>query len=133
MGKKNKSHDSITTFLGPEAGVEGTLAFQGAIRLDGRLSGKIHSEGGTLIVGEKAVIDADISVGIAVVMGAVNGTIQASERIEVYPPGRIVGDIQSPIISIEEGGLFNGNCVMRGPSGIPPQQARESRKAAAGE
>jgi cytoskeletal protein CcmA (bactofilin family) len=133
MGKKTKSHDSISTFLGPEAGVEGTLNFKGTIRLDGKLSGKIHSENGTLIVGEKAVIDADINVGIAVVMGAVNGTIHATERIEVYPPARIVGDIQSPIVSIEEGGLFNGKCIMRGPSSIPPQHAREPRKVAVAE
>jgi cytoskeletal protein CcmA (bactofilin family) len=46
-------------------------------------------------------------------MGAVNGTIVAKERIEVYPPGRLGGDIQSPIVSIEPGGIFNGNCVMQ--------------------
>ena len=111
--KKKPKQDSISTFLGADAGVEGTLTFQGTIRLDGRVGGKIISEGGTVIVGEKAVVDAEISVGIAIVMGTVNGTIAASDRIEVYPPGRINGDIQAPVISIEEGGLFNGRCAMR--------------------
>jgi cytoskeletal protein CcmA (bactofilin family) len=46
-------------------------------------------------------------------MGEVNGSIDAKERIEVYPPGRLGGDIQSPIVSIEPGGIFNGNCVMK--------------------
>jgi cytoskeletal protein CcmA (bactofilin family) len=111
--KKKPKQDSISTFLGADAGVEGTLTFKGTIRLDGRVGGKILSEDGTVIVGEKAVVDAEISVGIAIVMGTVNGTIAASDRIEVYPPGRINGDIQAPVISIEEGGLFNGRCAMR--------------------
>lgn len=112
MGKKGPKPDSISTFLGPDASVEGTLTFQGTIRLDGKVKGKITSKGGTVIVGEQAAVSADLDVGIAIVMGEVNGTIDASERIELYPPGRIAGDIQAPVIAIEEGGLFNGHCVM---------------------
>lgn len=113
MPKKVKKPDSISTFLGPDASVDGTLEFKGTIRLDGRVKGKIRSNDGTVIVGEKAMVDADIAVGIAIVMGEVTGTIDASDRIEVYPPGRIIGDIQAPIISIEEGGKFNGSCAMK--------------------
>ncbi len=112
MGKKKKT-GSISTFLGYGSSIEGTLDFQGTIRLDGNVKGKITSNGGTVIVGEKAVIDADIIVDGAIIMGAVNGTIDAKERIEVYPPGRVVGDIQSPVISIDIGAAFNGSCGMK--------------------
>jgi len=113
MAKKVKKPDSISTFLGINASVDGTLEFKGTIRLDGSVKGKIRSSDGTVIVGEKAKVNADIAVGIAIVTGEVTGTIDASDRIEVYPPGRIIGDIQAPIISIEEGGKFNGNCAMK--------------------
>ena len=113
MTKKAKKPDSISTFLGPGASVDGTLEFQGTIRLDGKVTGKIKSDDGTLIVGEKAFVDAKIEVGIAVIMGEVQGTVDASDRIEVYPPGKVMGDIQAPVISIDEGGMFNGNCVMK--------------------
>ncbi len=113
MRKKEKKHDAISTFLGPDASIEGTIAFQGTIRLDGGVKGKIQSSQGTVIVGEKAVVNAEIVVGTAIVMGEVVGTIDAADRIEVYPPGRISGDIQSPVISIEEGGMLNGNCSMK--------------------
>lgn len=116
MKKKTKSPDSISTFLGPGASVDGTLEFQGTIRLDGKVTGNIKSNEGTLIVGEKAFVDARVEVGIAVIMGEVKGTVDASERIEVYPPGRVIGDIQAPVISIDEGGMFNGNCVMKNQS-----------------
>jgi len=46
-------------------------------------------------------------------MGEVNGTIHAKEKIEVYPPGRIVGDIQAPVVLIESGAIFNGNCSIK--------------------
>ena len=113
--KKEKKVDSISTFLGAGSSFDGAIEFQGTIRVDGKVSGKISSNGGTLIVGEKASIDADVSVSVAVVMGEVNGTIDAKDRIEVYPPGRIGGDIQAPVISVEPGGIFNGTCAMKSP------------------
>ncbi len=111
--KKGKKHDSISTFLGSDASIDGTVEFRGAIRLDGNVKGKIKSNGGTLIVGEKAVVEAKITVGVAIIMGEVQGTIDAQERIEIYPPGRVIGDIQAPVITVDEGGIFNGNCIMK--------------------
>ncbi|MGW8324933.1 MAG: bactofilin family protein [Desulfobacterales bacterium] len=52
-------------------------------------------------------------VNIAIIMGRVNGKINARKRVEVYPPGRIEGDIQSPAVLIESGVIFNGNCSMK--------------------
>jgi len=111
--KKGKKHDSISTFLGSDASIDGTVEFRGAIRLDGNVKGKVKSNGGTVIVGEKAVLEAKITVGVAIIMGEVHGTIAAQERIEIYPPGRVIGDIQAPVITVDEGGIFNGNCIMK--------------------
>ena len=111
--KKEKNTDRISTFIGADANIDGSIEFKGTIRIDGSVKGNISSKGGTVVVGEKGVVNAEISVSVAVVMGEVNGTIDAKERIEVYPPGRLGGDIRSPIVSIEPGGIFNGNCVMK--------------------
>ena len=116
--KKEKNADRISTFIGADASIDGTIEFKGTIRVDGRVKGNISSNGGTVVIGEKGVVNAEISVNVAVVMGEVNGSVDAKERIEVYPPGRLGGDIQSPIVSIEPGGIFNGNCVMK-PSSEP--------------
>jgi cytoskeletal protein CcmA (bactofilin family) len=56
-------------------------------------------------------------------MGELNGTIDAKERIEVYPPGRLGGKVQAAVISIKPGGIFNGNCAMK-------VQTNPSKKAA---
>ena len=104
--------DKINTILGEGVRVEGTIEFAGTIRLDGEVKGKIVGCEGILIIGEKAVIEADVEVGTAVIMGAVEGTLEARERIEVYPPGRVTGDIRAPAVVLEKGVVFNGNCTM---------------------
>ena len=114
--KKEKGSDRISTFIGADASIDGNIEFKGTIRVDGTVKGKISSKSGTVVVGEKAVVNAEIYVNVAVIMGELNGTVEARERIEVYPPGRVGGDIQAPVISIEPGGVFNGNCVMKNPS-----------------
>ncbi len=111
--KKDKGSDRISTFIGADASIDGNIEFKGTIRVDGNVKGKITSDSGTIVVGEKAVVNAEVFVNIAVIMGELNGTIDARERIEVYPPGRVGGDIHAPVISIEPGGVFNGNCVMK--------------------
>jgi cytoskeletal protein CcmA (bactofilin family) len=111
--KKDKKADLITTFVGTDASIDGNIEFKGTLRVDGNVKGRIASSDGTIIVGEKAVVNAEVFVGVAVIMGEVNGTIDARDRIEVFPPGRVGGDIQTPVLSIEPGGILNGSCVMK--------------------
>lgn len=122
---KAKKNEAISTFLGADAKIEGTLEFTGTIRLDGNVQGKISSKTGTLIVGEKADVNAQIDVAVCIVMGEVKGTVDATERIEVYKPGRVMGDIQAPVISIDAGVMFNGNCAMK-PKTISSSEKKSS-------
>ena len=108
-----KRPDTITMLLGPGTTIEGTVEFENTIRLEGNVVGKIFSTDGKLIIGETAVVNGEIMVNIAIIMGRVNGKINARKRVEVYPPGRIEGDIQSPAVLIESGVIFNGNCSMK--------------------
>ena len=110
---KTKKPDAITMLLGPGTTIEGTVEFENTVRLEGSVVGKIFSTDGKLIIGETAVVNGEIMVNIAVIMGRVNGKINARKRVEVYPPGRIEGDIQSPAVLIESGVIFNGNCSMK--------------------
>ena len=111
--RKTKEPEKINTFFGAGTSIEGTIEFNNTVRLDGNVKGKIHGNQGTVIIGEKAVVNAEIIVDVAIIMGEVNGTIHAKKKIEVYPPGRVVGDIQAPVVLIESGVVFNGNCFMK--------------------
>lgn len=99
--------------LGPGTTIEGTVEFENTVRLEGNVVGKIVSTNGTLIIGEKAAVNGDILVSVAIIMGRVNGKVNAGKRIEVYPPGRIEGDIESPTVLIKSGVIFNGTCSMK--------------------
>lgn len=119
--KKEKKDDSVSTFLGHDATFEGTLGFRGAVRVDGKLKGKIESVGGTVIIGDKAVVDAEICVDTIIVKGQVNGVIEARKCVEAYPPARITGEIQAPVININAGVIFNGTCSMETPQPAAPK------------
>ena len=107
-----KSKREIQTFLGLETTLEGKLAFEGTVRLDGHFTGSIESKEGVMVVGEKAVIHADILVHTAVVWGEVSGNIRAMNRIELHQPARVFGDLSSPVVIIDAGVVFHGNCSM---------------------
>ena len=119
--KKEKQTDTISTFLGHGTSVDGTLEFQGTIRLDGNVKGQVLSQNGTLIIGDKAVVEAQVRVDTAIIRGEINGSIEAKTRIEAYPPARIFGDVQAPQISVESGVVFNGSCSMQEPSKPGPK------------
>jgi len=82
---------------------------------------------GTVIVGETAVIEAEIKVNAAIIMGEVKGCISAKNKIEVYPPGKVEGDLDAPIISIASGAVFNGKCSTV-PTPIPLKEIEKKEK-----
>lgn len=128
--KKKEPADHISTLLGVGTAIEGTLAFKDTIRLDGTVNGKIISERGTVIIGERAVVEAQIQVGTAIIKGTVNGHIRATERIDVYPPAKITGDLQAPLVAIESGVRFNGNCTMAKSEALPANTTQANEKRA---
>lgn len=105
------SKDDITGFFGPELNLSGKLVFQGAVRIDGKYEGEIEAKG-TLIVGVDAVVQAEIKVDKAIIMGEVRGTVDARERVEIGEQGKLYGDIKTPKLIINDGATFEGSCVM---------------------
>jgi len=109
MAKQSSSE--IQTFMGPQTTLEGTLTFTGIVRLDGHFAGTIESDGGTMVVGPHAVINADVTVRTATVSGEVKGNIRATDRIELHVPARVYGDLHAPVVLIDEGVVFDGKCT----------------------
>src|SRR5258706_12020295 len=90
----------ITALLGRGTAFEGKLHFEGRVRIDGTFKGEIRSND-TLVIGDGAEVHAEIDVATVIVRGGiVHGNIRSRESIEVYAPGKIVGNIQSPSVFI---------------------------------
>jgi len=91
--------------------IEGKVSFSGTVLVNGRVRGEIVSND-TLVIGEKGVINASIRSGVVEVSGEVVGNISATERIELHPSCRVYGDIEAPVVTIDEGALLEGQCRM---------------------
>jgi cytoskeletal protein CcmA (bactofilin family) len=91
--------------------IDGKVTFTGTVLLNGRVRGEIVSND-TLVVGEKGVINATIRSGVVEVAGEVVGNITATERIELLASSRVYGDIEAPVVTIDEGALLEGQCRM---------------------
>ncbi len=110
--KKEGLREDVNAFLGRETVFEGKLDFKGAVRIDGRFKGEIRSAD-LLIVGEGARVEGEVEVGTAIVQGEVFGNVRASKKVDLRSSAKVIGDIVTPTLAVEEGALFHGHCRMR--------------------
>lgn len=114
-GSRAESGEDIIAFVGKGVEFKGTISYNGTVRIDGYLEGEIHTEG-TLLVGEEAVITAKVSAGTVVCKGKITGDIAAKEKVKLRAPAVINGSVKTPLLSMEEGVLFNGTLEMTQPA-----------------
>ncbi len=102
----------LNGFVGSGTVMAGEAVFKGMLRVDGNLTGRVGSEDGTLLVGTNGQVDANVKVAVATIHGTVNGDIIATKRIELGRSAKVVGNIQTPALIIEQGAVFEGSCRM---------------------
>ncbi|HYA90495.1 MAG TPA: polymer-forming cytoskeletal protein [Thermodesulfobacteriota bacterium] len=105
--------EEISAYLGKETVFEGKMTFEGVFRLDGKFEGEIF-ESGTLVVGETASVKGKIMLNTIVINGLVEADVYAKARVEIHSTGKVYGTLLTPILIINEGGIFEGNCKMKG-------------------
>jgi len=111
ISNNHDESDDIIAFVGEEVTFKGTIRYQGTVRVDGRLEGEIYTDG-NLIIGQKAVITAKIEAGTVTCQGRITGEILAKNRVKLLSPAVFDGSITSPLLSMDEGVMFNGSCNM---------------------
>ena len=102
---------NLTAFIDQGSEFEGKLSFKDTVRIDGTFSGEISSDN-TLIVGESGQIMATIHSVSVVISGLVEGDIIASEQIVLHKTAVVNGNLDSPIVVMEEGSQLNGTLKM---------------------
>ena len=104
---------SIRAFLGEGTEFKGVITFEGTVRVDGVLEGEVITDD-TFIIGTAANVKAEVKAGIVIVMGRMEGKIEAKEKCEIRVGSHVSGEIFTPSIYIEEGAVFEGTCHMTG-------------------
>ncbi len=102
----------LSGFVGHGTTLTGETEFHAMLRVDGHLIGTVASASGTLIIGTNGQVDANITVAAAMVNGTVNGDIYATEKLHLGRTARVMGNIQSPRLIVEEGAILEGSCNM---------------------
>ena len=118
MSKRDEYIDSSTpeTVVGASVKIEGDLASEGDIRVEGAVSGKIKTTK-NLYIGPQAQIEADLDAGNAVIAGSVKGEIKIKDNLLIQETGKVSGNIACARLSIAEGARFSGSCTMAMPEG----------------
>lgn len=116
----------LSGFVGHGTTLTGETDFHAMLRVDGHLIGTVSSSTGTLIIGTNGQVDANILVAAAMINGTVNGDILATEKLHLGRTARVIGNIQTPRLIVEEGAILEGGCNM-----LQAREKQEDEVAAA--
>jgi cytoskeletal protein CcmA (bactofilin family) len=115
FGNNKKTVNSvgeIETIIGKDTAIKGTISSKGTIRIDGQFEGDISTTG-NIMVGDNAIIKAQVTALNATIAGAVYGNVDIAEKLELLPSGKMYGDIKVGVLIISAGATFKGACEMR--------------------
>ncbi len=106
-----RKSEEIAGFLEKGTNVTGELQFSNTLRIDGDFQGSITSND-TLIIGEDAVVHADIKVGDLELHGQVFGHVEVQRRTEIFSTGRLSGDLQTGTLITQAGAILDARSRM---------------------
>jgi cytoskeletal protein CcmA (bactofilin family) len=101
----------IPTVLGDDIEFEGTVEFTEPLLVKGTLSGEVRSAS-ELFIAPQAYLKANVAASRISVKGQVTGDLVASERIELFAGATIQGNITTPDLIVQSGGVLQGSCTM---------------------
>jgi cytoskeletal protein CcmA (bactofilin family) len=107
----NGTTEEWTGFIEQGVTLEGTLQVTGTFRINGTVKGSIISEQ-TIILGEGAKVEGQIEGNRVVIAGRFDGVIFAKGRVEIQAKGVVTGEVHSPCMVVDPGGIFDGHCHM---------------------
>jgi cytoskeletal protein CcmA (bactofilin family) len=113
MFSKKEVHNmgKLETIIGQDSVFQGNLKTKGAVRIDGKLEGNVTEAMG-VVIGDHGVVAGDVVAKIIVVGGKVTGNVTAQQSLEILAKAQVYGDIHTTLLTIGEGAVFEGNCVM---------------------
>jgi cytoskeletal protein CcmA (bactofilin family) len=106
-----KQSEQVSGFLDKGTNMTGELEFAGTLRIDGNFQGSI-STADDLIIGEHAVVHADIKAGEIEIHGQVFGTLEATQSVQIFAGARVHGDIHTPVLAVNAGAMLDGGIRM---------------------
>ena len=129
FGRKQRGHTVVDTLVGSKTRVNGDLNFDGGCHVDGTVKGNVTADpesGSALSVSEDGTVEGGVTVPYVVLHGIVRGDVCASQRVELGPTARVIGNVYYNLIEMAIGAEINGKLVHQ-PEGQVPLLEQTSR------
>ena len=110
MANRNESLNSV---IGPGSIFEGKFYISGSLRIDGKFQGEIKTED-ELVIGETGKVKTNIKARSVTVAGTMIGNIQATEEVRIEKNGKLLGDIEAPVLYLTPGVIAKGMMTITG-------------------
>ncbi len=103
--------DIASNVIGPNSYFTGKFLINGSLRIDGHFEGK-YLQADQLYIGPTGKIRTNINATSVIVEGLVLGNINATNRVLLMPTAKILGDIKTPELIIQNGVILEGRCTI---------------------
>jgi len=121
--------------IGKAVKINGQIHSKEDLLVDGHVEGTLEAPEHKITVGPNGTVHATIKAREVVVVGSIQGNVEATDRIEIRKEAKLLGDIRTARIIIEDGAYFKGSIDIVKPEPAkgapkPPQPAMASAAAA---
>lgn len=99
------------TVIGSNVALSGILKDAGDIAIHGKIEGEVSSDR-SIVIGETAEIKGPVSGQVVTIAGIVRGSVDAGQKLEILPTGKIFGSISTRELIIRAGAIFIGKSTM---------------------
>jgi len=114
LGRKSRNQAPIGTLVGSDTRIQGDIEFKGGCHIDGYVKGNVRAAsdpGGVLSVSERGCVEGSVVAPHVQLNGTVKGDVRATERVELGPKARVIGNVQYKLIEMSIGAEVNGKLI----------------------
>jgi cytoskeletal protein CcmA (bactofilin family) len=127
LGKKSRGQAPINTLVGADTRVNGDIEFSGGFHVDGYVKGNVKAtkdDTSVLIISERGCVEGSVHVPHVVLNGIVKGDVRATQRVELGPKARVIGNVQYKLIEMSIGAEVNGKLIHESETAAPKSTSR---------
>jgi cytoskeletal protein CcmA (bactofilin family) len=125
--------------LGKNVTVKGQIFAREDLTIDGEVEGTVECHEHRLTIGPNARVQAGLKAREIIIQGSIQGNVDATDKIDIKKEAKLVGDIKTSRIVIEDGAYFKGSIDISKPSAAkapaaapaPPQPVSQPASAPA--